>query len=157
MTGVTQGPSVGLLFPIYKMGVGSDALADERSRSQWVPRKLWFTDEEPACPIHCQPLGPESMRLIGLSLQGGSKDVGHALASSRGQGGEMMERGAERSSQGQMLDAQLPGPLRYLGGALAALNHLHHPASPTSTLRQLAEASPDTSQGTCGWPGRAWE
>lgn len=150
VTGVTQGPSVGLLFPIYKMGVGSDALADERSRSQWVPRKLWFTDEEPACPIHCQPLGPESMRLIGLSLQGGSKDVGHALASSRGQGGEMMERGAERSSQGQMLDAQLPGPLRYLGGALAALTPSPPPRQPHKHSQTVGRGQPRH------FPGDLW-
>ena len=58
VTGVTQGPSVGLLFPIYKMGVGSDALEDERSRSQWVPRKLRFADEEPAFQYTVSPQAP---------------------------------------------------------------------------------------------------
>lgn len=51
VTGVTHGPSVGLHFPICKMGVRSDALADERSRSQWVQRTLWLADEESARPV----------------------------------------------------------------------------------------------------------
>lgn len=42
------------------------------------------------------------------------KGQGHALASRRGQEGEMMERGTEQHTQGQMFVPQQPGPRGYL-------------------------------------------
>lgn len=83
-----------------------------------------------------------------------------------------MERGTELSFQGQILAPQQPGPLRYMGGALTAPTPSPPPSQPcvhsqtADRGRWLRQLSPDTSQGTCGWParvlgplgsGRAWE
>lgn len=89
--------------------------------------------------------------------------MGHALASGRGQRGETMERGAERSSQGQMLDAQLPGPLRYLGGALAALTPSPPPCQPHEHSQTAGRGQPRHFPGDLrvAWqsPGspRSWQ
>lgn len=87
------------------------------------------------------------------------KGQGHALASRRGQEGEMMERGTGQDTQGQTFVSQQPGPQGYLRqpsrpNTLPSTQQSPVHSQPASKGRLSALRSPPASPGVPG--DRGW-